>query len=113
MARKRLLTDEQVKFIRDTYAKRKALPTYQQLADKYGVSEPTILRISKPNWNPDRMICNLGYPEVAEIHRIASIRRSLPSVAQMAKSLGVNTNTIWDIITGATYRTDDEPSRTT
>ena len=104
MAAKRLLTPEQVRYVVEVYEKRKALPTYDALAKRYGITEPSVHRILGAGFNPDKTRLALNYEDIQEIKRVGNLRKLLPTMTTIARKWGVSPSTLFDIVAGQTYK---------
>lgn len=95
------LTPEQVREIRESYQPRTERVTAAALAEKYGVSIPTIRLIISGR---DAATHKLSQTDLAEIRESYQPRSKTNSVSELARRFGVTPNTILAVAQGRTHR---------
>lgn len=111
MGRPRLLTDEQAMEIRSRYKGRGKGPTFQQLANEYGMTRESITSLIKghtyrhlPLTNKVQAKTILTEDEAIEIILTYKGRGKGPSYGELAQRYGVNRMVVRSIVVGKTFK---------
>lgn len=111
MGRPRLLTDEQALEIRSRYKGRGKGPTFQQLANEYGMTRESITSLIKgqtyrhlPVTSKVQAKTILTEDEAMEIILAYRGRGNGPSYGELAQRYGVNRMVIRSVVVGKTFK---------
>lgn len=111
MGRPRLLTDEQALEIRSRYKGRGKGPTFQQLANEYGMTRESITSLIKGQTYRHLPVAEkvqaktiLTEDEAREIIMAYKGRGKGPSYGELAQRYGVNRMVVRSIVVGKTFK---------